>query len=120
MTAPERDVQTVLDLMFSESNQFKFVGNRGFWLIIGGEKPKNPDFANINAKKAIEVFGEYWHRDEDPRSLIGDYNAVGWECLVVWEQDARAYGSLRERILEFAYPYEYDFEVEEFNKELCL
>lgn len=49
------------------------------------ERVKNPDFVNRSSKKVIEVFGNYWHRNEDPQELIDFYKSTGWDCIVLWE-----------------------------------
>lgn len=46
-----------------------------------------PDFINRKKKKIIEVYGDYWHRGENPNDKISEYNAVGWECIVIWESE---------------------------------
>lgn len=55
----ERELLRVLNTFYP--NEWEYVGNGQ--LIIGG---KCPDFVNINGKKQIiEVFGEYWHKEEE-------------------------------------------------------
>ena len=52
---------------------------------------KVPDFVNVNGKKAVlEIFGDYWHRGEDPSERIAIFAAVGYSCAVVWERDFKA------------------------------
>jgi len=54
-------------------------------VVIGGRRP---DFININGKKeVIEVFGTYWHLDEDEAIKIEHYKGYGFGCRVMWEYD---------------------------------
>lgn len=63
--------------------EYKYVGGGEF--ILGG---KCPDFLNVNGKKkVIEVFGNYWHKGEDPNVIIEHYKKYGFDCLVVWENE---------------------------------
>ena len=49
-----------------------------------------PDFTNCNGqKKVVEMFGEYWHRDENPQDRIRKFMGFGFNCLVVWEGELR-------------------------------
>jgi len=63
--------------------EYKYVGDFQFWL--GG---KNPDFMNINGKKKlIELFGNYWHAEEDEGTRANHFNNYGFECLIIWERE---------------------------------
>jgi hypothetical protein len=63
-----------------------FTGDRSFWITFKDCTFKNPDFIikpfSIN-KKVIEVWGEYWHRNEDPNELIKKYKEVDIDCLII-------------------------------------
>ena len=50
-------------------------------------KYKNPDFKVTGENKVIEVFGDYWHRNEFPEDLVDAFAGIGIECLVVQESD---------------------------------
>ena len=63
--------------------EYKFVGD--FDTFIGG---KCPDFINVNGqKKLIEVFGNYWHKDDDPKKRINHFKKYGFDTLIIWEKD---------------------------------
>lgn len=64
-----------------------FVGRYDFWLRLPNGKNKNPDFKIRNKNKLIEVFGDYWHKDDDPQELISQYAQIGYDCLVLWESE---------------------------------
>lgn len=84
-TRPEKALQ---DLINEHNLPYRYVGDGQ--VLVGS---LNPDFVNINGqKKAIEVFGDYWHRLGDSplkeehyrRSVFAGY---GWEMLVIWESE---------------------------------
>ncbi len=35
----------------------------------------------------IEIYGDYWHRNDVPEDLITAYKEVGIECIVIWEHE---------------------------------
>lgn len=62
----------------------------------------NPDFFNINGqKKVIEMFGDYWHRGEDPQVKIGRYAQSGFDCLVIWERELENSNNVITKIRNF-------------------
>lgn len=71
---------------------------------------RNPDFVFPAHKKIIEVFGRYWHPPEHEPLAIEQYKSIGWDCLVVWEDEFVA--GIEARLYEFIYPYEYAYEIE--------
>ena len=43
---------------------------------------------NINGKKKlIELFGNYWHAEEDEGTRANHFNNYGFECLIIWERE---------------------------------
>ena len=47
-----------------------------------------PDFLSTNGqRKVIEVFGDYWHKGEDPQGRIDAFAKLGFKCLVIWEHE---------------------------------
>ncbi len=78
-------------------NEYKFVGNGDF--IIGG---KNPDFININGeKKIIEMFGDFWHKGENPQDRIDLFAEYGFGCLVIWESELKNKELVISKLREF-------------------
>jgi very-short-patch-repair endonuclease len=83
---------------------YKYVGNLGF--IIDG---KNPDFVNVEKKEIIELFGRFWHsndndwyntkNDEEERKVF--FEQRGWRVLVVWDNELNDSESLFKRIVEW-------------------
>jgi hypothetical protein len=65
--------------------EYRFVGDGQF--ILAG---KCPDFMNVNGqKKLIELFGDYWHRGENPEERIALFREYGYETLVIWEREMK-------------------------------
>lgn len=92
---PEQALLALLNHLFP--NEYKYVGDFQFFL--GG---KNPDFMNINGRKdLIELYGEYWHKDDDPQKRINHFRQYGFETLVVWENELKDREKLMERLREF-------------------
>lgn len=57
----------------------------GHALILRG---KIPDFVNIRGRaKLIELFGDFWHRGEDPNHRISLFKESGYDTLVIWEHE---------------------------------
>jgi very-short-patch-repair endonuclease len=78
----------MLDSMYP--NHWKFVGDGQ--VIING---KCPDFININGqKKIIELFGDYWHKDQDPQDRKDIFKPFGYKTLVIWESELKKRKSL--------------------------
>lgn len=66
---------------------FRYTGDRTFMLTFKDGTHKFPDFINQSAKIAVEVFGDYWHKGENPEELVNKYKGIGWDCLVLWEHE---------------------------------
>lgn len=81
-----------------QSGEWKYVGNFEFW--IGG---KNPDFMNTNGnKKLIELYGNYWHKGENPQERIDHFKQYGFDTLVIWEKELKDLNKVKEKLVEFS------------------
>ena len=81
--SPNKPEQRLINIIEKYQLPYKFVGNGEF--ILGG---KNPDFMNINGeKKLIEIYGTYWHRNENPEDRIDLFKEYGFETLIFWENE---------------------------------
>jgi len=69
------------------SQEVRYVGNRAYWKTLPNGSHKNPDFKVTGQNKVIEIYGDYWHRNDDPQELIDLYNQVGLQCLIIWENE---------------------------------
>ncbi len=79
----ETQLESILDEYYP--NEWKFVGDGQ--LIIAG---KCPDFVNVNGKKLlIELFGDYWHKDDNPQDRIDVFTPFGYRTLVIWESELK-------------------------------
>jgi len=91
----EKKLDEILQLEFP--NEYHYVGDG--MLIIGG---KCPDFVDCNGKKrVIELFGDYWHKGDNPQDRIDFFRQYGYDCLVIWEHELSEVENLTEKILEF-------------------
>jgi len=80
-------------------NEYKYVGDGQFFL--GGHCP---DFLNVNGKKKlIELYGDYWHRNDNPQDRIDFFKKYGFDTLVLWESELKDISKIKNKILEFNY-----------------
>lgn len=64
----------------------KYVGDFSLW-IKTKDGIRNPDFIIKGQDKVIEIFGDYYHKGENPQDKIKEYAKVGWNCKVFWEHE---------------------------------
>ena len=96
-TKPEKDIDDIVQLLFH--NEYKYNGNFELGITIGG---KIPDFVNVNGKKkAIDMFGDWCHRDEDPQIRINFFKKYGWDLLVIWQHELKDKDAVIQKILKF-------------------
>lgn len=69
------------------TNKIIYVGNGKLWVSFKNGRRKNPDFKIIEQRKVIEVYGDYWHRNDNPEELIYQYAQIGYKCLIIWESE---------------------------------
>jgi len=70
--------------------ELEYVGNGKYIIQFTDGRQKNPDFLIKNqSNKVIEVFGDYWHKDDDPEELIEKYNKIGMQAFVIWEKEIK-------------------------------
>jgi len=92
---PEQKVMNILKRLYPE--EWKYVGDGA--IIING---KNPDFINVNGYKLIiEVFGDYWHRGENPKDRAKLFMKYGYSTLVLWESELKDKKAVIRKIDEF-------------------
>ena len=48
---------------------------------------KNPDFVIEGTNKCIDLFGDYWHKGEDPQKRIKYFEKRGYDLIVIWEHE---------------------------------
>lgn len=92
---PETIILNLLNKLYP--GEWKFTGDFSF--MING---KNPDFTNINGqKKLIELFGDYWHRGENPQDRIDVFKPFGYQTLIIWERELKDIKQLKRKIFDF-------------------
>ena len=77
-----------------------YTGNGKFFLTFKNGVIKNPDFVVEHSRKVIEIYGDYWHKDDNPQDLIEQYNLIGFDCLVLWEHEVYE-DNVGERVISF-------------------
>lgn len=91
----ERHLNVILQQILPD--EYKYVGDGEF--ILAG---KYPDFININKKKKlIELYGDYWHRNDDPQNRIDLFKKHGYNTLIIWEKELEDLKKMKQRILSF-------------------
>lgn len=76
---PNKLEQHILNIV---NEEFNYVGDGKLW--IGN---KNPDFIHKKDKIIIEVFGDYWHKEEDVTKRITCFSKSGYKTIILWEHD---------------------------------
>ena len=66
----------------------RYVGDGSFYCWIPSlGRNRNPDFKVSGQPKVVELFGDFWHRFDNPNDIIAQYAEAGLQCLVVWERE---------------------------------
>jgi hypothetical protein len=105
-TKPEQAVERAISNIFGSCLVYEYTGSGRFFVTFKNGKRKIPDFVSHHERKVIEVYGRYWHRNDDPADIIRQYKEIDWDCLVLWEEEA--YQNIYDSILFFTYPYDFD------------
>lgn len=91
----EKQLLDLLDQLYP--GEWKYTGD---WSFKVGRK--NPDFVHQNGRNLlIELFGEYWHRGEDPRYRISYLGSYGYKTLVIWTKELDDIALLSGKICNF-------------------
>ncbi len=68
-------------------------------MTLGG---RTPDFVNVNGqKKLIELYGDFWHKGQDPQVRINYFKTFGWDTLVIWESELKDESFVEDRVVRF-------------------
>ena len=88
-------LNSILDEFFP--GQWEFVGDGKS--IVG---TKSPDFISTNGRKEIiELYGDYWHRDDNPQDRIDYFKNYGYSALIIWNYELKDENRVVERIKEW-------------------
>lgn len=89
----EINLQNIIN---SITKSFAFVGDGKE--IIGS---KCPDFIDNINNKIIELYGDYWHKGQDPNDRINYFKNYGYDTLVIWESELKSIGNLKNKLEVF-------------------
>lgn len=101
---------------------FQYTGDRKKWFKFKDGVWKNPDFYSKAFDTVIEIYGDYWHRNDNPNDIITKYNDIGIKCIVWWEHEVYDKSIFNIDAIEQSldiWEYE-DFMLEDFNNEWML
>lgn len=91
----ELSLQDIINSIFFEG-QFIYVGDGKE--VIGR---KIPDFIDPINNKIIELYGDFWHQNQDPNERINYFKDYGYDTLVIWEHELKNVENLKTKLLEF-------------------
>ena len=95
---------------------FKYSGDRKFWVTFKDGTHKNPDFISFDRKCVIEIYGDYWRKNDNPKDIIEKYKEIGWNCIVYWEHQVKSRDFTIDAILQDLNEWEFeDFTYNDFN-----
>lgn len=72
----------------SEFPDWRYTGDGKLW-VNDNLGPMCPDFVHPILNKIIELFGNWWHRDDKAEDKIDRFRSIGWDCIVIWESEFR-------------------------------
>lgn len=85
---PNGSEKKVIEIIKKHSLPFDYVGNGKFW-IRGNGRFFNPDFYSKKYNAIIEVFGLYWHNNnnimEKDRDMVCAYTIQRYKLLIIYE-----------------------------------
>ena len=79
---PTKPEKVAIELIASLRLPWRYVGDGQLW--IGG---KNPDFVHEAEKRVLEIYGRYWHTEEEIPERQQHFAEHGYECDVLWEDE---------------------------------
>jgi hypothetical protein len=83
-----------IELIAKYNLPYRYVGNGDVWI-----SNMNPDFINTNSKKeVVELYGNFWHKGQNPQDRIDKFKQYGFECKVIWEKEFK-YSDWEQRVL---------------------
>ena len=100
---------------------FSYVGDRNFWVTFKNGKHKCPDFVNKSMRMVVEIYGDYWHKNDNPQEIIDLYAEIGWKCFVFWEHEVYNYTLNPDTFAQLIDEFEMeDFTYEDFDGKWML
>lgn len=99
---PNKLEQKLWDLVGHDRLEF---ASFKFWKTIETDRGFShitPDFKVIGAMAVVEVYGDYWHRFDNPQDRIDAWRSTGVDCIVVWESEIRSNTeAVKFKVIEF-------------------
>ncbi len=89
---PNKAELHLLSILQRANPAWRYVGDGA--LIIEG---KCPDFWDGDGH-LVELYGEYWHRGDDPQERIDFFGECGYHCLVIWERETKEESRILEKV----------------------
>jgi G:T-mismatch repair DNA endonuclease (very short patch repair protein) len=77
-------------------SSFEFVGDGSFKIA-----NLKPDFVNKTRKIVVELYGNYWHKDEPLEKTIRRvrrFENEGWRVVIIWEDEVHDPIKLRRKL----------------------
>jgi len=93
-TMPEIKLKELLDKHFP--GRYNYTGD-GARIVAG----LCPDFTDMQNKRVVEMFGDYWHQGENPQDKIDRYAKSGFKCLVIWQSELKNISLVVNRLYSF-------------------
>jgi len=62
---------------------------------------KTPDFVHNTENKFIEIWGDFYHRGQNPQDRIDFFRERGYDCLVLWASELSKEDTTIKKIVEF-------------------
>lgn len=78
--------------------EYQFVGNGKIVI-----SRKIPDFIDTSRTKLIEMFGDFYHKNQNPQERIDFFSQYGYRTLVIWASELRNNEQLKTKIINFHY-----------------
>lgn len=94
--SPNYPEQKFINLCIERGLLYQYVGNGE--LIIEG---KNPDFVDSTGTKLIEIWGEHWHRGQNPQDRIDFFRSRGYDCIVIWVSELKHLDLVIKKVVKF-------------------
>lgn len=92
-------IEQTIDMATPDS--LEYVGNYQYAVCLADGRRKYPDFISRKDNRIVELYGDYWHKNDDPEDIIADYQTVGYSCLVIWEHELKDMQAVLDKISRF-------------------
>ena len=100
LTTPETFLALYLEGRAPKQWAYNGSGEKTSYLnTLGYSGLKRPDFVNMSGRKiVIEVFGTYWHSEDEVEEKIRYYRKFGFDCIVLWDYECYLWEDLGKKL----------------------